>query len=126
MPSFTDRAQSDWKRFSGDVDGWGTAIKVTTPDGVTSVDVSGIAVKHHINIDTEGLTVNSKNSHCSISEELLVDAGYVVRDSDQEVDMVNHRVEWVDSSGVLKRYVIRESYPDEKVGVIVMILGDFE
>jgi hypothetical protein len=126
MASFTDRAKADWKRFSSDVDGWGTAIKVTTPDGLTSVDVSGIAVKHHINIDTEGLTVNGKNAHCTISEELLTDASYVVRDSDEEVNMVDHRVEWVDSSGVLKKYVIRESYPDEKVGVIVMILGDFE
>lgn len=124
--SLTDIAKADWKRFTGDVDGWGTAIKFTTPDGLTSVDVVGLAVKHHISVDTEGLAVNGKNAHVSISEELLTAASYTVRNAELEVSLEGHRVEWKDSTEVLKKYVIRESYPDEKVGMIVCILGDFE
>lgn len=123
--SFTDLAKADWKRFTGDVNGWGTAIKFTIPGGGTSVDVVGLAVKHHINVDTEGIAINGKNAHISISEELLTAESYVTR-VNEEVSLEGHTVEWIDSSGVLKKYVIRETYPDEKVGMLICILGDFE
>jgi hypothetical protein len=125
MGRFEDLAKGDFKTITSNVDGWGTAIKVSTPDGLTSVDIVGLAIKHHIQVDSEGLAMNGKNAHVSISEEVLTDAGYTVRVS-EEVRLENHTVEWKDSTGIDKKYVIREVYPDEKVGLLVCILGDFE
>ena len=126
MVSFTERAKADWKRLTGDKNGWGTEINVERPDGSSPVDVVGLAIKHHLKVDGEGLVINGKNAHATISEEALTDQSYVVRDSDDEVDMEDHHLEWIDSAGFLKKYVVTEAWADEKVGVIVFVLGDFE
>ena len=124
MGSLRDQATSDWERFSSDPDGFGTTISFEAPSAETA-DIVGLASKHHINIDSEGNPVSTKNAHCSASEKLLVDAGYPVRLSD-EVAMIGHKVSWVDSTGASKDYAIEQHFPDETVGMITFILGDRE
>lgn len=124
MGSLRVQATSDWGRFSSDPDGFGTTISFEAP-GAETADIVGLATKHHLSIDSEGNPMSSKNAHCSVSEKLLVDAGYPVRLND-EVAMIGHKVAWVDSTGASKDYVVEQNYPDETVGMITFILGDRE
>lgn len=122
-----DQAKADWQQISSNTDEWGKDIIFTTPDGLITATVAGIHSKHHISIDPgTGGIVNGKNAHISVSEQLLIDANYPVRNSKLEVDFKNHKVEVLDSTDVSKKYVIREWFPDETIGVITCILGDFK
>ena len=104
--------------------GFESDINITTPDGAISLDITGWATKHHINFDTDGAQINAKNAHICISEQVLADAGYPVR-VNEEIFLKNHRIIVKDSSGVSKNYIIKENLPNETLGLIVCILGDF-
>ena len=101
-------------------------ITLKTPNGLTTLQTTGLASKHWINFDSDGNAINSKNAHITLDEQILLDAGYPVRNLNQEVSLRNHRVSVADSSGVLKEYVIIEVFPSETFGLIACILGDFK
>lgn len=119
------RAKADYERITSDLNGFAAEITLTAPDN-TTVTVNGLHTKHHLSIDTDGNQVNTKNPHISISEKFLTDLEYPVRNSSGEVMMYGHKVLVADSTGNLCSYVIRETFPNETVGLIVCILGDFE
>ena len=119
------QAADDWLRFSSDEDLFATSIDFEAPTSETAT-VGGIASKHNIGIDTDGNLINTKNAHISVSEKLLTDAGYPVRNVAGEVDIKGHRVDYVDSTGLSKKYTIQQNFPDETIGMIVCILEDFE
>lgn len=125
MPGLIEQAKNDWQRFTSDPKAFGTSITLTAPTAEVAV-VVGLATKHHISIDTDGNVVNTKNAHISISEQLLVDALYPVRTGGDEVTLIDHHVSYADSTGTVKEYVIKETFPDETVGMITCILNDFE
>jgi hypothetical protein len=118
-----ERAKYDWLRFSTN-GGFQVAITLTPLSG-TPLSCVALATKHHNSIGTDGLPVNSKNVHISLIESYLVVLGYTVRDANQEVNLRNHKVSFADSSGVVKNYIIKETLPDETVGVITCLLGDY-
>jgi len=124
--SLINRAKNDWQRFTSNPDEFGVSISIETPTHTNQTDVVGLATKHHIGIDTEGNLVNTKNAHCSISEQLLTDVAYPVRGGDGEVNLEGHIIKYADSTGNIKDYVIREFFQDETIGMIVCILGDYE
>lgn len=105
--------------------GFEETITLSTPDGASSIETTGFATKHHINFDTDGTAINAKNAHICVDENSLSLAGYPVR-IDEEVNLLNHRVIFADSSGINKKYIIKENFPDETLGLIVCILGDYE
>jgi len=100
-------------------------MTLVTPDSSVTFDLTGFGTKHFINFDSEGLPINSKNAHVSLSEISLIEANYPFRNDKEEVFLLNHRISAKDSSGVLKHYVITEWLPDETFGQIVCILGDY-
>jgi hypothetical protein len=100
-------------------------ILLSTPSGDVTIQTTGLAAKHHINFDTDGTSVNAKNAHICIDEEALQLAAYPVR-VDEEINLLNHRVTFKDSSGINKKYIVKENFPDETLGLIVCVLGDFE
>lgn len=120
MTSILDRAKADWKKLSQEVD-----LTFTPPVG-DAVTVKGIGIKHHLSFSTQGEVMSAKNTHCSVSEALLTDEDYPVRDSKGNVNMKKHRVSFKDSNDVEKTYSINECYPDESIGVICFILGVYE
>jgi len=127
MSGLIDQAKNDWQRFSSDPNAFGIPITFTAPAPGSEVSViNGLGTNHHVTIDTDGNTVNSKNSHVSVSEQLLVDDGYPTRAGGDEINMVGHRVSFEDSTGVTKEYQIDETLPDETVGMIICFLTDFE
>lgn len=118
-----ERAQQDIKRFTQAE--WSVDLLVNDLSGL-AVTLKGFASKHHLGIDTEtGLPVNSKNTHCSVNEEVLTDAGFTVRNTGGEVAMVGWKVTYTDSSGTVWVYKINETMPDETLGLIVCYLGDY-
>ena len=127
MPGLVERAKDDWQRFISDPDGFGVTINFEAPaPGSETADVVGLATKHHIGIDTEGNPANVKNVHVSVSEQLLIDANYPTRNGNDEVDFKGHKVSFKDSRGIEKTYIVQQKFPDETVGIITLILGDFE
>lgn len=122
--SLLNRARKDAKRYVTK-GGFQETITLETSDGSMSIETTGFASKHWINFDTDGNAANSKNAHICLDEDKLVAAGYPVRNSDKEVYLLKHRVSVKDSSGEVKTYVIIESFPDETLGLIVCILGDY-
>ena len=107
------------------LDGWAVEMTFTAPD-LTTAAITGLHTKHHMGFDTDGNRVSAKNAHVSFSEKVLTDLAYPVRNAKGEVTLIGHLVAVKDSTGFVKNYIIRETYPDETIGLIVCILGDYE
>ncbi len=116
-------AKKDAKKFitSG---GFEENITLETPSSDLIVNITGFATKHHINFDSDGLPINSKNVHICISETDLVGLSYPVRNAKSEISLKGHFVTFKDSSGLDRNYKVNENYPDETLGLIVCILSD--
>ena len=120
-----NRAKRDAKKYITK-GGFEEDIILSNSDGSVVVELTGWVTKHWINFDTDGNPTNSKNAHICLDEETLFNLGYPVRNLNKEIHLFNHKVSTKDSSGELKNYVINEWFPDETLGLIVCILGDFE
>lgn len=119
-----DRAKRDVERFTSDPNEWTRPI-VMTPPGGPDYTVTGIHTKHHLSVDASyEKFVNFKNSHIAVTEKQLVDLGYPLRDANANVQLAKHQVQVPDSTGVIKKYVVDQWFPDETLGLITMILGD--
>ena len=121
-----DRAKEDLQTYTSDPNGWGTSILLENADNSESVTLFGLAVKHHLGINTEGNFANVKTAHISFSEQLVIDAGFVIRNSEGEVHMPKYKATFADNRGVQVKYIIREWFPDESLGSILCFLGDYK
>lgn len=106
--------------------GFGVDVKIQPSSIAVATEIKALATKHHFSINEEGLPVNSKNVHITLSESILVDAGYIVRNSDNEVALVDHLVIFTDSSENEWIYKITQTMPDETLGQITCFLRDYE
>lgn len=120
-----DQAKQDIAQITSNANDFGVALKFTAPTGATA-SITGIHTKIHLAVDTDGLPVNSKQSHISFSEQFLQELSYPVRNATGEVSLRNHSVEVKDSTGVLKKYIIKQWFPDETIGLISCMAEDFE
>jgi hypothetical protein len=120
-----NKARRDAKKYVTK-GGFEVDITLKSASGLITIETTGFGSKHWINFDSNGDPVNSKNAHICLDENLLVEQNYPVRNLDNEVFLRGHKVSYKDSSGVLKNYVINEWYPNETLGLIVCILGDYE
>jgi hypothetical protein len=119
-----EQAKADIAAITSNLDEWGCLLKFDDTKGNLAT-IGGLHTKHHLGVDSDGNRTNSKNSHCSFSEQFMIPLGYPVRNEKKEVAMIGHLVTVADSSGTEWTYVITESYPDETIGLIVCILGDY-
>lgn len=118
-------AQAHWKAFSSNqTTGFGVSITLAVPvgQGSQSITIGGLHTVHHLNVDTMGNITNAKNAYIGISEDLLT--GYPVRNVNGKIDLKNHRISVANSTGISQLYFIKEAWPDETVGLIVINLGD--
>lgn len=123
--SILTAAKADAKKFvtSG---GFEEDITITTPSGDRTLTIKGLATKHHLSFGSDGLPVSSKNAHVCIDEQQLLDETYPVRNANEEIDLLAHKISFKDSSGVIKNYIVKDAYPDETLGLITLILGDWK
>lgn len=126
MPSpFLNLIRRDVKRYVNQTGALENII-MSVPDGSLTISITGWAVKHHISFDSDGNQVNTKNARATIDEAVLVANGYPVRNANKEIALKMHLITFKDSSGEDKDYIVRESFPDETLGMICLILGDYK
>lgn len=138
--SLTEDARDLARDITSNLDEWAVLMTFKTP-GSGSFDylfdfafntpnmftLKGLHTKHNTSINTEtGQRVNAKNASVTVSERFFTQNGYPVRDANNEVALVGHQVAVKDSTEKICTYVVRETYPDEKLELIVCILGDIE
>lgn len=121
-----DFAIEDYEDFMSDEVGASIPMTITTPDGSTTADIRGLGMSHHLSFDTEGQMVNTKQSHVSIHENVLIKAGYPVRNDKDVVSLHKHKIEFADHRNVIKPYLIIQAFPDETLGGITCMLGEYE
>ena len=108
--------------------GYQIPITFTNKDRSKTVTINGWAVKVVNFFDTDGNQVNTKKVQCTIDELALVSQGYPVRTNKKgidEVDLIDHFVDFADSTGEVKNYKVRENLPDENLGLITLWCGDY-
>jgi hypothetical protein len=120
-----EQAKNDWKNITSDRNGFGVELTFFAPAGETAT-VTGLHTKHNTQFNDDGSRVNSPNVHVSVSEQLLIEQYYPVRNAAGKVEMKNHLVEARDSNGTLIKYTVDQAWPDQTVGVIVLILGNYK
>jgi hypothetical protein len=125
MSSLIQLAKRDSRHFVTK-GGFETLITVQTPAQDKTETLTGFATKHWFSFDTDGNPTNSKNVHVCISETDLVNLGFTVRKANGEISLLKYFISFADSSGLTKKYVVRENMPDETLGLIILILGDFK
>jgi len=123
MASLFDLVKRDAKRYVN-AGGYHIDITMLTPDKSKTINITGWAVKHVISFDSDGNQVNTKISRITIDEDVLVAKGITVRNLKGEIALLNYKVKFVDSSGVLRGYNVREQLPDQNFGLIMLILED--
>jgi len=120
------QAQKDIEQITtNDATGFAVVAYMYLSNG-TIAKVKGTTARHYLGFDTDGVKISSLNAHVSFSEKTLTDAGVTVRNSAGEVNLLGKRVQINDSADVLRDYVVVEQYPDETIGLIVLILGSAE
>ena len=123
-----DIAKADWLKISSDIGATGAGTELIFQSTSNNVAiVNGLSTTHNMGTSFDPETgvekkINVRNVHVSVSESLLTNAGYPVRNSDGRVAMVGHTVRFTNSAGQLLRYSIAECFPDETIGVIVFQL----
>lgn len=120
-----EQAKLDILQITTNTDEFATPIVFTPPAGSPKT-VNGIGVKHNLSYDTYGNAISSKTSRITVSEQALVNAGYVVRNSSKEVDLINHLVQWTDVMGNSWTYQVIKNMAGETNAIIVLILADYK
>tara|TARA_R110002126_G_scaffold53535_10_gene144566 strand:+ start:246 stop:617 length:372 start_codon:yes stop_codon:yes gene_type:complete len=115
------RAEADIKKITGNINEWADEATLTDPvGGVFTVNV--IHTKHHLGLDPEiGVPINAKTASIAFSESNLSAS---VRNGESEVNLDGWQIDVADSTEVSKSYYALEWFPDEMIGMIVVILSD--
>ncbi len=87
--------------------------------------VQALHTKHHLGYDLQtAQEINTLKAHVCVSEQELTALGYPIRNSDNKVNMTNHKVMATDANGREWLYIVHEWFPNDKTGTISIILGD--
>jgi len=122
-----DFARQDWKTILGSKMDFSIDITITNPKTGESAMVVGLNTKHWFKVDYDtGMIVNTRNAHINISEAELVAAYFPTRNAAGEVNLKGCLINVADSTGIKKDYIITQAHPDETVGVLVCLLGDYK
>ncbi len=113
----------DMQQISGDSNGFGVPITITSPASQTA-SFNGFSTKHHLALNEMGQAVSAKTASVFFSEGNLP-TGYSIRNTDQEIDLKNYLVDVADSTGIIKHYKASSWFPEEKLGGVVIILEDY-
>lgn len=123
--SLLDQARIDARSIS--IGPFSQTVNFVSTDGSVNVNINALGNKIGRKVDSgTGVVVNSKNASVVPHEDELASVGFPVRNSVGEVSMVGVRVNTKDSSGRLCNYIVLEDIPDESIGLITLMLGDFE
>lgn len=120
-----DQARLDMQQITSNSADFGVSISFTAPTSETAT-VIGFHTKHHLAYTEDGEKINHKTASIAVSETLLTDENYPTRNASDEVHFEGHLISVSDSTGSTKNYVCQQWFPDEALGLIVLILGDYD
>jgi len=123
--SLTERAKMDMQSITSNLNDWGVAATFTDLAGEIA-DVTVIHTRHNTAYDPEGVTVNVPSASIAVSDVkvLTANSSYSYLNSSGEITYLGHSVLVKNAAGVIKNYVVSENYPDEKLGMTILILQD--
>ncbi len=123
--SALDQMQAAIASISSNPAGFNELVTFTKSTGETAT-ITCIPNKIGRKLETNtGMIINTKNPSVVFSESVMP-ITYPVRNADGEVSMIGDRVTMADSTGIEKQYIVQQNIPDETVGLITLILGDFQ
>lgn len=122
--SLIAQAQNDIKQITSNLDEFAVSLKLTNLIN-EEINIKGLHTKIHLGVDTDGNMVNAKKAHISFSEDNVLALGFSIRNIKGEVDLRKWKVDVKDSTGIVKKYLIQQWFPDETIGLIVCILEDY-
>lgn len=118
------QAAADTSNILTNANGWATEATFVANDvDSTTVTINAVCIKHNTKIDhNTGLAINSTVARCTVSEQALIALLYPVRNATGDVAMINHKVTFSDL-GDEYTYLVKENWPNEMLGAIVLILA---
>lgn len=115
--SILEAAKADAKNIiSG---GFSVPIVLETPSGDKEKETRGLNTNHHLGFNSDGLPVSAQNVHICVDEADL--DGYPVRNAENKVDLYRHKVTVKEQV-----FVVSDQYPNNTLGLIVLILSDWQ
>lgn len=122
--SILDRARADMQTITSNPNDWGTSAVFTAPTSETAT-VNVLHTKHKTAYTDDGEMVNIQIASIAVAEALLTAVSYPTRDAENEVYFQDHTVTCADSSGTVRNYIVDQWFPDETLGLIVLILKQY-
>lgn len=121
-----DQANKDIQQITSNANEFGVKIKLVAPNGQVA-NIVGIHPKVHLGVGTEGNVISTRQARVTFSEQVLINANpnYPIRNADEKIDLLKHIITVADSTGNDHDYVAQEWIPDETIGLIVIMLGDY-
>jgi hypothetical protein len=117
--------QADVQAITSNANEFAFPVVFVSPDSPpTTATVNCTGTRHHNDFDNEGAPRIGRQASITVAEGLLTAAAYPVRNGNNEVNLKNHKCTWTDSAGISRTYFINKWMPDERLGLIVCILGD--
>jgi hypothetical protein len=109
-----------------DVAGFANSITLTDPSGKTEI-IKGRTGQVHALIDPDtGIPVSVKNAYCSIRIKTLFDLGFKLPKAQPDNTKKPWTAQFADINGIIRKYRVNESRPDQTLGLITLMLEDFK
>lgn len=123
--SLTERAKMDMQSITSNTRDWGVTATLTDLTGETATVVV-LHTRHNTAYTPEGELVNVPTASVAISDVKVLEANpdYSYLNSSGEITYMGHSLNVADAAGNVKNYVVSENYPDEKLGMTILILQD--
>jgi len=119
-------ARQDWLNITSS-GGFESEFTLTTPTASNTATINGLVIHISAVFDFDsGAFTNSPRVRATFSEQLLTDLGYPVRNVNNKVNLLNHVFEYIDSTGVSKKFKVDENLPDQSVGIITLQLSEYD
>lgn len=122
-------AQRDFKRFTSNSDsGFGVSFTIIAPNGETAT-LNGFTTDIHYRVEYDDngreVAVNSRKASIVFSEENLIEANadFPIR-TNGVVNLKKCKVDFKNSTEETQDMYVSQSFPDQKLGGIVLILGE--
>ena len=124
--SITGQARKDLDFFLSNTNDFGETVTLETPDGLTTLEISGFPTKHRNGYDAEGVPANVAQISVAIPEQKLIDNAYPYKNADDQITFDKHKISIPEASGLIIKYMCSQWYPDRELGCIVIFLQDYE
>lgn len=122
--SLTERSKKDMQSITSKSTDFAVEATFTDLAGAVAV-VNVLHTKHNTAYDPEGVTTNVRIASIAVSDSKVkeANAAYSYLNASNNVTYLNHTVVVADAGGFDRTYIVNENYPDETLGLTVLILA---